>query len=58
MTVILGSLANEPKMTVMKNLTAIFCLTVALLLGSAGVSWGAGFQKDLPRTGVVTSQPL
>jgi hypothetical protein len=45
-------------MTVMKNLTAIFCLTVALLLGSAGVSWGAGFQKDLPRTGVVTSQPL
>ena len=29
----------------MKNLTAIICLAVALLLGSAGVSWSQDFQK-------------
>jgi hypothetical protein len=31
----------------MKNLTAAICLTIAVLLGSAGVSWGADFQKGL-----------
>jgi TPR repeat protein len=31
----------------MRNLTANFCLTVALLLGSAGVSWSADFQKGV-----------
>ena len=25
----------------MRNLTATLCLTIAVLLGSAGVSWGA-----------------
>ena len=29
----------------MKNLTATICLAVALLLGSAGVSWSQDFQK-------------
>ena len=29
----------------MNNLTATLCLTIAVLLGSAGVSWGADFQK-------------
>jgi TPR repeat protein len=29
----------------MKNLTATICLTIALLLGSAGMSWSANFQK-------------
>jgi TPR repeat protein len=29
----------------MKNLTAIICLTIAVLLGSAGMSWSADFQK-------------
>ena len=29
----------------MKNLTATICLTIAVLLGSAGVSWSADFQK-------------
>ena len=29
----------------MKNLTAIICLAVALLLGNAGVSWSQDFQK-------------
>ncbi len=29
----------------MKNLSVTFCLTIAVLLGSAGVSWGADFQK-------------
>jgi len=29
----------------MKNLTATICQTIAVLLGSAGVSWGADFQK-------------
>jgi len=31
----------------MRNLTATICLTIALLLGSAGVSWSADFQKGL-----------
>ena len=31
----------------MRHPTAIFCLTIAVLLGSAGVSWGADFQKGL-----------
>jgi TPR repeat protein len=31
----------------MKNLTATICLTIALLLGSAGVSWSQDFQKGL-----------
>ena len=31
----------------MKKLTAILCLTLAVLLGSAGVSWSADFQKGL-----------
>jgi len=29
----------------MRNLTATICLTLAVLLGSAGVNWGADFQK-------------
>jgi hypothetical protein len=29
----------------MKNLTATICLTIALLLGSAGVSWSQDLQK-------------
>jgi TPR repeat protein len=29
----------------MRNLTATICLTIALLFGSAGVSWSADFQK-------------
>jgi TPR repeat protein len=29
----------------MRNLTSIICVTVAVLLGSAGVSWSADFQK-------------
>jgi hypothetical protein len=31
----------------MRNLTATICLAVALLLGSAGVSWSQNFQKGL-----------
>ena len=31
----------------MRKLTAILCLTLAVLLGSAGVSWSADFQKGL-----------
>ena len=31
----------------MRNLTATICLTIAVLLGSAGTSWGANFQKIL-----------
>ena len=31
----------------MRNLTAILCLTLAVLLGSAGMSWGADLQKGL-----------
>jgi len=31
----------------MRTLTATLCLTVAVLLGSAGVSWSADFQKGL-----------
>jgi TPR repeat protein len=31
----------------MRNLTATICLTLALLLGSAGMSWSADFQKGL-----------
>ena len=31
----------------MKNLTATICLTIAVLIGSAGVSWSADFQKGL-----------
>ena len=29
----------------MKDLTATLCLTIAVLLGSMGMSWGADFQK-------------
>jgi len=29
----------------MRNLTATICLTIAVLLGSAGMSWGADFQN-------------
>ncbi len=29
----------------MKRLTATICLTIAVLLGSAGMSWSADFQK-------------
>ena len=31
----------------MRNLTATICLTLVLLLGSAGVSWSADFQKGV-----------
>ena len=31
----------------MRNLTATLCLTLAVLFGSAGGSWGADFQKGL-----------
>ena len=31
----------------MGNLTATLCLTLAVLLGSAGISWSADFQKGL-----------
>ena len=31
----------------MKKLTAILCLTIAVLLGSAGMSWSADLQKGL-----------
>jgi len=31
----------------MRNLTATICLTISVLLGSAGVSWSADFQKGL-----------
>jgi hypothetical protein len=31
----------------MRTLTATLCLTIAVLLGSAGTSWGANFQKFL-----------
>jgi hypothetical protein len=31
----------------MKKLTATFCLTLTLLLGSASLSWSADFQKGL-----------
>jgi len=31
----------------MRNLTATVCLTIALLLGSAGVSWSQDFQKGV-----------
>ena len=31
----------------MRNLTAILCLTIAVLLGSAGEGWSADFQKGL-----------
>jgi len=30
-----------------RHLTATICLTIAVLLGSAGVSWSAGFQKGV-----------
>ena len=29
----------------MKNLTATICLTLAVLLGSSGMSWGADFRN-------------
>jgi len=29
----------------MKNLTATICVTVAVILGSAGMSWSDGFQE-------------
>jgi len=31
----------------MRNLTATICLAVAVLIGSAGVSWSQDFQKGL-----------
>ena len=31
----------------MRKLTATLCLTIAMLLGSVGVSWPADFQKGL-----------
>ena len=31
----------------MRNLTATICLTITVLLGSAGVSWSVDFQKGL-----------
>ena len=31
----------------MRNLAATVCLTIAVLPGSAGMSWGADFQKGL-----------
>ena len=31
----------------MRNLTAALCLVVALLMGGAGLSWSADFQKGL-----------
>tara|TARA_B100001123_G_scaffold333503_1_gene376430 strand:+ start:114 stop:332 length:219 start_codon:yes stop_codon:yes gene_type:complete len=31
----------------MRNLTTTLCLTIAVLLGSAGMSWGADLQKGL-----------
>ena len=31
----------------MRNLTATICLTLAVLIGSAGISWSADFQKGL-----------
>ena len=31
----------------MKNLTITLCLTITLLLGSAGMSWSADLQKGL-----------
>ena len=31
----------------MKNLTATICLTIVLLLGSAGTSWSADYNKGL-----------
>ena len=31
----------------MKRLTATLCLTIALLLGSAGVGWSGDFQKGV-----------
>jgi hypothetical protein len=31
----------------MKRLTATICLTLTVLLGSAGLSWGADFQKGM-----------
>jgi len=31
----------------MRHLTATLCLTIAVLLGSAGMSWSADFQKGL-----------
>ena len=31
----------------MKNLTLTICLTLAVLLGSVGTSWGADFQKGV-----------
>jgi hypothetical protein len=32
---------------IMKNLTVTICLTIAVLLGSTGVSWSSDFQKGL-----------
>jgi hypothetical protein len=35
----------------MKNLTAVICLTIAVFLGNAGVSWSADFSLDTPLSG-------
>jgi hypothetical protein len=31
----------------MRNLTATVCLMIAVFLGSAGMSWGADYEKGL-----------
>ena len=38
---------KSTKITSMRNLTATLCLTLAVLLGSAGMSASADFQKGL-----------
>ena len=46
----MGSLPPNPnpsKLISMRKLTATLCLTLALILGSSGVSWSADFQKGL-----------
>jgi hypothetical protein len=35
------------KASLMKNITAIICLSLVVLVGSAGVSWSADFQKGV-----------
>ena len=38
---------NTCQTSSVRNLIATLCLTIAVLLGSAGVSWSADFQKGL-----------
>ena len=42
----------------MRNLPATICLTITVLLGSAGVSWSADFQRVLLLSREVISQLL